>query len=131
MRGACRRCPRCGTGHLFEHWFALRDRCPGCGYLFNREEGFFLGAFVINFGVTIFGLALIMAVLIGVLAANGSHQALVWVVVAAIVEAVVVPLLFYPTSKTLWCAIDLVMHRSEGWSRLPPSPEGKASRRQD
>lgn len=118
-RGARRRCPRCGSGHLFQGWFRLKDRCPRCHFTFEREEGFFLGAFVINFGVTIAGLAVIMGALIAVLATNGSQRALDLVVVAAVAEVVVVPLAFYPTSKTLWSGIDMVMHKGEDWARLP------------
>src|SRR5438046_2737182 len=51
-RGVTRRCPRCGAGHLFSRWFRMADRCPRCGHRFQREEGFQLGAYVINFGVT-------------------------------------------------------------------------------
>ncbi len=50
-RGVCKRCPLCGTGKLFTRWFRMKERCPGCGYLFEREEGFFLGAYVINYGI--------------------------------------------------------------------------------
>jgi hypothetical protein len=97
-------------------------RCPRCDYVFAREEGFLLGAFVVNFGVTIVGLALIMGVLIAVLASGGSSRAIGATAVAAALEAVVVPIVFYPVSKTLWTAVDLVMHRGEAWARLDTSP---------
>src|SRR5205085_1266842 len=51
-RGLRRRCPRCGAGKLFTRWFRMVERCPGCGYRFQREEGFQLGGYLINFGVT-------------------------------------------------------------------------------
>jgi hypothetical protein len=101
------------------------DNCPGCGYTFAREEGFFLGAFVINFGATIALLAVIMAGFIGVLASGGSHGALVTVAVLAAAEVVVVPVLFYPYSKTVWSAIDLAMHRGESWAALRPAADGR------
>jgi hypothetical protein len=97
------------------------DRCPRCRYTFAREEGFFLGAFVINFGATLAGLALIMGALIAVLATGGAHGAIVAVAVAAALEAIVVPVVFYPFSKTLWSAIDLVMHRGEWWAAFKPT----------
>jgi hypothetical protein len=37
----------------------------------------------------------------------------------AVVEAVLIPVVFYPFSKTLWTAVDMVMHRGEKWSSLP------------
>jgi len=96
------------------------QRCPRCDFVFDREEGFFLGAYVINFGATIAGLAVIMGLLIAVLANNGSHRAIVAVAVVAATEALIVPVAFYPFSKTLWSAIDMVMHRGEEWVALPP-----------
>jgi uncharacterized protein (DUF983 family) len=120
-RGLVRHCPRCGSGHLYRGWFHLVDRCPRCSYTFAREEGFFLGAFVINFGITLAGLAVFMVALIAVLATGGAHQAIVAVAVGAVLEAIVVPIVFYPFSKTLWAAIDLVMHRGEWWAAFKPT----------
>jgi hypothetical protein len=113
---------------VFTGWFRMADRCPGCGYTFAREDGFFLGAFVINFGVTTAGLAVIMGVLIAVLAGGGNHRAVVTVAVVAALEAVVVPIVFYPFAKSLWTAIDLSMHRGESWARCPPPSEEPVSR---
>jgi len=50
-RGMVRHCPHCGSGGLFAHWFRMVERCPRCGIKFEREEGFYLGAFLINFAI--------------------------------------------------------------------------------
>jgi uncharacterized protein (DUF983 family) len=107
-RGLTRRCPRCGAGHLFSRWFKLVDRCPRCDYLFAREDGFFLGAFVINFAVTEISLGVVLAVLIALEAGGGAPLGAI--IVAAVVVTILVPLVFYPFSKTIWAAIDLTMH---------------------
>jgi hypothetical protein len=52
MRGVTRRCALCGSGGLFLSWFKMRDRCPRCSYVFAREDGFSLGAVLMNFAVT-------------------------------------------------------------------------------
>jgi uncharacterized protein (DUF983 family) len=52
VRGATRRCPRCGSADLFRRWLTIRDRCPRCRLRLEREEGGFLGAMVINYGAT-------------------------------------------------------------------------------
>ncbi len=108
-RGLTKRCPLCGSGGLFTGWFRMRERCPGCGYRFEREEGFFLGAYVVNLGITE-GLLLLLVVVpcIIFLAAN-PDTSLVPIVVGGLVAAVVAPLLFYPFSRTLWSAIDLIL----------------------
>ncbi len=108
-RGLTKRCPLCGSGGLFTGWFRMRDRCPRCGYRFEREEGFFLGAYVVNLGITE-GLLLLLGIVpcIIFLAAN-PDASLVPIIVSGLAAAVVGPLVFYPISKTLWSAIDLIL----------------------
>jgi uncharacterized protein (DUF983 family) len=38
-RGACKRCPRCGTGRLFERWYTLADHCPACRLAYEARDG--------------------------------------------------------------------------------------------
>jgi uncharacterized protein (DUF983 family) len=39
VRGARRRCPRCGKDPIFETWATLRERCRDCGLeIRSREE---------------------------------------------------------------------------------------------
>jgi uncharacterized protein (DUF983 family) len=42
------RCPRCLTGRMFRGSFAMNDPCPVCGIVFQREEGYFLGAMYVS-----------------------------------------------------------------------------------
>jgi hypothetical protein len=98
-------------------------RCPRCGYLFDREEGFFLGAFLINFAVTELSLGIVIAVLIG-LEANGGGVSLVPIFAAAVAVTVIVPIVFYPFSKTTWAAIDMIMHREQVFADYPGPPAG-------
>jgi uncharacterized protein (DUF983 family) len=108
-RGLRRRCARCGGEGLFHSWFRIRDRCPRCGYLFAREEGFWLGAYVMNLAVTEGLLALLGVVpAIALLAAN-PDASVIPVMVAGLVAAVVGPLAFHPFSRTIWVAIELIM----------------------
>jgi uncharacterized protein (DUF983 family) len=46
------RCPRCRKGRVFRGTFAMNDPCPDCGLLFQREEGYFLGAMYISYGLS-------------------------------------------------------------------------------
>ena len=43
------RCPRCGEGRMFRGAFAMNDPCPVCGLIFQREEGYFLGAMYVSY----------------------------------------------------------------------------------
>ena len=53
MRGLCLRCPRCGARSLFLTWFTMHECCFVCQLRFEREQGYFLGAMYINYGVTV------------------------------------------------------------------------------
>ena len=112
-RALLRRCPRCGGRGLFTRWFTMAERCPRCGMRFEREEGFFLGAYVVNFGVTE-SLLLVLLMAYVLLQANDSDGVPVLpVVVAAVAAAVLMPLAFYPLSRTIWVAVELVMRPLE------------------
>jgi uncharacterized protein (DUF983 family) len=109
LRGATRRCAVCGSGNLFTGWFRMRERCPRCGYVFAREDGFSLGAILINFAVTELLLAVFGIVpLIVVLAANPDAN-VTPVILGGVLAVVAGPLLFYPFSRTLWVAIELML----------------------
>lgn len=88
----------------------MLERCPRCGLRFEREPGAFLGAVAINYGVT--GLAFI-AVLIAVVAATAPDVPIAALTIAGLVVTTVVAVGFYPFSKTLWVAIDLLLHRMD------------------
>ena len=107
-RGARRHCPRCGGGHVFDGYFRMKERCPTCGYKFEREQGFFVGAYLINFAITEGLLFILMMVFIAILNAdNEANQAPILAVGIAL--AILGPTLFYPFARTIWSAIDLGM----------------------
>jgi uncharacterized protein (DUF983 family) len=134
LRGMRRCCPRCGAGKLFTRWFRMVERCPGCGYRFEREEGFQLGGYVINFGVTE---GLVCLVVGGyIVAAAANPDVAIWpVVLGGFLAAVVTPLVFYPFSRTIWAAIDLALTplnvveqaEAETAKAVRPQPPGTTS----
>ena len=112
-RALLRRCPRCGARGLFTRWFTMAERCPRCGMRFEREEGFFLGAYVVNFAVTE-GLLLLLLMAYVLVQANSTDGVPVLpVVLATVVAAVLMPLAFYPLARTIWVAVELVMRPLE------------------
>ncbi len=112
-RGLLKRCPLCGSGGLYHGWFRMRERCPGCGYLFEREEGFFLGSYVVNLGVTE-GLLVLGGIVpcIAFLSANPDASVLP-ILFVALALAIGAPIVFYPFSRTVWAAIDLIIRPLE------------------
>lgn len=45
------RCPCCFRGRVFRGLFRMNDPCPACGALFEREEGYFLGAMYVSYAL--------------------------------------------------------------------------------
>jgi uncharacterized protein (DUF983 family) len=107
-RGMVRRCPRCGSRGVFASWFRLAERCPSCRLKLERENDFFLGGYVINLAAT--EVLLAIALLVFVLRrASDPGTPLLPVVVIGLAISLVLPVLFYPFSLTIWMAIDLAM----------------------
>ncbi len=107
LRGIMRRCPVCGTGGLFEHWFSMRPSCPGCGLHFHREAGHWSGHIGIN---TIISFGSLLAVLLAFTIATWPELAVWPMLISAIAVGVLMPVVFFPFSKTLWLAIDLIIN---------------------
>lgn len=105
-RGVARRCPHCGDRRAFFHkWFVRRERCAGCGLRWERNyEGFMLGAMAISFITT--GGSLLATMTIGVVATYPDVP-LLPVLGSTVAVTMIVGILGYPVSYTLWQAVDL------------------------
>jgi uncharacterized protein (DUF983 family) len=112
------RCPNCGAGPLFASWFTLRERCPGCGLRPYRDEGYMTGSMAFNL-VAAEGLFL-LALTAGVVL---TWPAVPWDVlqIALPVGMVLFPLLFFPWSKTLYLAFDLLVRPPEAHELAGPT----------
>jgi uncharacterized protein (DUF983 family) len=106
-RGMWRRCGRCGSKKIFRSYFQLHERCPRCGYKFEREEGFFTGVYLVNYSVTAVLLVILIVVFLFVALNNDGNVSVVpWLLGGAAI-AILCPLLLYPNAKSTWAAIDL------------------------
>ncbi|CAN5197914.1 hypothetical protein BH20ACT3_BH20ACT3_05550 [soil metagenome] len=119
-RGVRKRCPRCGGGDLYTSWFRMRDRCLRCGLRFEREPGFFVGAYLINFAIAIGTLFAVSMAFVALQVLNpGSGVA--GPLIVGLVVAIVIPPVCYPYSRTIWSAIDI------GMTPLEPDEEAEAT----
>jgi uncharacterized protein (DUF983 family) len=98
-RGITGRCPNCGQRTLFQEGrlFKVNETCPSCGLKIENGDGAFLGPFVINYGVTVFGL-IIPVILLYAAGMLGADVALA----IALVAGLIVPLLLYRLSWGWW-----------------------------
>jgi uncharacterized protein (DUF983 family) len=105
-RGLRKRCAVCGGGGLFDGWFRMKERCPSCAIRFSREEGFFTGAVFVNFALT----EVVMFTWIGaILVATQPDLDVGLLIAGCVAVAVVMPIVVYPWSKSLWFAIHVAM----------------------
>ena len=109
-RGARLCCPVCGRAHVFQSPFRVRPHCPACGALFQREEGFFVGAIMLNVVTT--EAAVLAAAGAALLLFPGRGRLLLGLLFAV---ALLFPVAFYHHAWSLWLAGD---HLVEG---LPKS----------
>lgn len=107
LRGLFGRCPVCGGRRLFRRWFTMVDRCPTCSLKYERVEGHWIGAIGVN-TVCVMGLMLIVLAAV-TFSLFPDPPPTVPLVSAEVVIAVLGPLVFFPASRTLWTAMDLLM----------------------
>lgn len=104
-RGLLLRCPVCGQGKLFSGLFKMNKQCPYCHFTFEREEGYFTSSMAINLVVS----ELLVTAFALPLAANPSIPILPILLIGA-PFALLLPLLFFPHSRSLWLAMDHYLH---------------------
>jgi hypothetical protein len=105
-RALRRRCPVCASKGFLVSWFKLAERCPRCGLATDRVVGHWIGAVGMN-SILTFGSLLVVLVVGMVL--TYPDIAVVPVLAASVATAVLVPLVAWPYSQTLWTAVDLMM----------------------
>ena len=106
-RGLLKRCPRCGEGRIFKGFFELPSHCPHCAYPFEREEGYWTGAMIVNIGACMAWFAVLF---VGTIVATLPDVNWVLLLAVGLLTMGVLPVVFYPHSKTIWMAFDLYWH---------------------
>lgn len=96
-RGLTNRCPNCGGRTLFKDGklFELNEACPACDLKYEKDEGFYLGAMSLNYGLTLVG-ALTPIALLWYYGVLGGRTA----VVLALVLSVLIPVALYRPSRS-------------------------------
>jgi uncharacterized protein (DUF983 family) len=104
------RCPHCGGRPVFVTWSHLVPNCPVCGLGFERgEQGYWLGAYFFN----LMAVEIVFTVwVVGFLLLTWPTPPWELFQLTTVVLMLIVPVAFFPYSKTLFLAFDL-------WVRPP------------
>src|SRR5258708_562519 len=95
------RCPACGRASIVARPFHVKMHCTECDVIFNREEGFFVGAIMANVMTTE---AIILVVYFACLLLTSFSQQTILAIL--LVVGISFPLAFYHHSWSLWLAFD-------------------------
>jgi uncharacterized protein (DUF983 family) len=127
LRALRLRCPHCGGGPIFGSWSHLVPNCPVCGLGLERgEDGYWLGAYFFN----LLAMETVFSVwVLGFLLSTWPDPP--WAVFQAttLVLMLVVPCVFFPYSKTLFLAFDLLIRPPSEEDFVLPHEEARNIRR--
>lgn len=109
-RALRRRCPRCGEKEIWRSWFNMVDRCPRCHHVYEREQGYWVMAIVVN---TAFIEAIFAVLFLGGIIATWPDIEWPFLLAAGVLTNGILPFVLFPFSKTVWVAIDLHTHKPD------------------
>src|SRR3954471_16312917 len=100
------RCPNCGGGPIFCSWFRVRRYCPSCGLPLERDEqGYQVGSYMFNI---VAAELIFVLVFLGITLITWPSPPWVLLQYGGIVLMILAPIIFFPFSKTLFLAFDLL-----------------------
>lgn len=97
-------CPHCGEGKLYSGGLRMYHDCPRCGLPFYRESGYYVGAMIVNYGVT--AAIVLTAYLVSLLLPPIWRASTDTKLVAWFAFAIAVSLALFRHSRSLWLALD-------------------------
>jgi uncharacterized protein (DUF983 family) len=108
IRASLLRCPYCGKGKLFRKGFTMYEKCPICGWRFERESGYWTGAIALNLVVTELLIAIVIVPLATWLAI--TQQPITLLLIIGLPMPFILPFLFFRHAKSFWMSIDFRIH---------------------
>ncbi len=95
---------------MFPRFLVMVDDCPTCGHHFERDAGYWIGAMIVS---TAFALAAFAVVFAGGILSTWPNVPWNLILISTLTVTTLVPVLFYPTSRTVWVALDLAVRPLE------------------
>lgn len=87
----------------------MAEQCPDCRLHFERDEGYWVGAMIVN---TAFAIVVFLAIVVGGAAVTWPDVPWNLLLISSIAATIIVPIALYPISKTVWVAMDLMVRPS-------------------
>ena len=103
-RAAHWRCPNCGRGRLFRGVFRMLPSCPECELSYFPEQGYYVGAMIINYVATTAGVVtifLLSLLLPDFTSLSTNSKILLWMVFA-----IALSLLLMRHAYSFWLGLD-------------------------
>ncbi len=94
-------CPRCGKDRLFSGLLRMNKQCSGCGLVYEREPGYFLGSTYVNYGCTA---STMTAAYMGLHFGLGYSNQIVGP--PLLIYTIAFPVFFHRYARSLWLALD-------------------------
>jgi uncharacterized protein (DUF983 family) len=110
-------CPRCGKTHVFHNLVMMQKSCTHCQYIYEKQNGYFLGAMVVGYILGAF--STVPTIVIGVMVLQAPLFA---VIATACVQILVLTPVLFRFSRLIWIYTD---YRSDPHTRSgenDPSP---------
>jgi hypothetical protein len=101
------RCPGCRREPIFRTRTTMPKSCPGCGYLFEREPGYFVGAMYFSYALAVPACALFTVVLLRVLRGRSEY----WAFGGALALLTLLSPWIFRLSRVLWIYFDHFLQR--------------------
>lgn len=95
------RCPRCFEEPVFSWIAIMRKKCPGCGYVFEREPGYFIGAMVFSYLVGAFSIVPTLVIGLKIL-----EKDLVAVILLGSFQVILLAPFLFRFSRLAWMHLD-------------------------
>lgn len=94
-------CPACHQGKIFRNLVRMNPSCPGCGEVFEKESGYFVGAMIASYFLGVF-----LALPVLLLAIFRFELEAAWAIALCIGQTLLMQPFLFRYSRLLWIQIE-------------------------
>ena len=102
------KCPSCMQDDIFTGILKMNFKCKNCLHVYELEQGYFVGAIYINYGITVFSSFLLYKILSFYFSIK-----LEFLIIALSFFCIIFPVLFFRFSRSLWINIDFFINKKK------------------